>query len=132
MDNLGSLLKQRFDQVVFENEMLKAGFAAFPYVVLTDARLSPGARVAYGVLLKYGWQEGSCFPGQEKMAKDIGVSGRQVRNYLTELQGRGYIRIKRQGLNRPNLYYILDVKTKLKKALKRGGEEIDFRSGSER
>ena len=132
MDSIGAVLKQRFDQVVFENEMLKAGFAAFPYVVLTDARLSPGARVAYGVLLKYGWQEGSCFPGQEKMAKDIGVSGRQVRNYLTELQGGGYIRIKRQGLNRPNLYYILDVKTKLKKALKRGGEEIGFRSGSER
>jgi hypothetical protein len=124
MDNLGALLKQRFDRIVFENEMLKAGFAAFPYVVLTDTRLSPGARVAYGVLLKYGWQEESCFPGQKTMAKDIGVGERQVRNYLGGLQDTGYIRIQRQGLGKPNLYYILDVKTKLKKARKRGGPEI--------
>jgi hypothetical protein len=132
MDSVGALLKQRYDQIVFESEMLKAGFAAFPYIVLTDIRLSPGARVAYGVLLKYGWQERACFPGQKKMAADIGVGERQVRNYLTELVSYEYIRIKRQGLNRPNLYYILDVKTKLKKGRNRGGAETDVRSGGER
>ena len=120
MDNIAAVLKQRYDQIVFESEMLKAGFAAFPYVVLTDVRLSPGARVAYGILLKYGWQEGACFPGQKTLARDIGVKERQVRNYLTELVDNQYVRIRHQGLGKPNVYHILDVKTKLKKASKRG------------
>ncbi len=82
MDNIRALLKQRFEQIIVENEMLKAGFAAFPYVVLRDTNLSAGARLAYAVLLMYAWQEQSCFPGQKKMAGDIGVSDRQLRTYL--------------------------------------------------
>lgn len=132
MDNLGSLLKQRFEQIIVDNEMLRAGFAAFPYVVLRDTRLSAGARLAYAVLLMYAWQQQACFPGQQKMAADIGVGERQLRNYLKELEENNYIKIKRQGLNRPNLYYILDVKTKLKKARKQSGAEAVFRSGAAR
>ncbi len=63
----------------------------------------------------YAWQEGATFAGQEKMARDNGTSVRHLRRYLKELENLAYIRIKRQGLNRPNLYYILDVKSKLKK-----------------
>ena len=51
MDNVGALLKQRFEQIIVENEMLRAGFAAFPYVVLRDTSLSAGARLTYAVLL---------------------------------------------------------------------------------
>jgi DNA-binding HxlR family transcriptional regulator len=54
----------------------------------------------------------------------MGVSERWLRKFLKELEASGYIRIKRQGLNKPNLYYILDVKTKLEKAKKRGGSEV--------
>ena len=129
MDNVGAILKQRFEQIIVENEMLRAGFAAFPYVVLRDTTLSAGARLAYAVLLMYAWQEQACFPGQAKMAGDIGVGERQLRNYLKELESAGYIRIKRQGLNRPNLYYILDVKTKLKKSRNRSGAAAAYRAG---
>ncbi len=115
MQQIGATLKQRFEQVIIENEMLRAGFAAVPYLVLRDGRLSIGARLAYAILLMYAWQEEACFAGQEKMAHDMDVSERQLRRYLEELEEGGYIRIKQQGLNKPNLYYILDVKTKLKK-----------------
>lgn len=114
--SIGSILKERYEQVIVENQMLRAGFAAIPYLVLKDTKLSLGARLSYAVLLMYAWQEGSTFAGQVKMAGDVGVSERQLRDYLHELQDTGYIKIKRQGLNKPNLYYILDVKTKLKKA----------------
>lgn len=124
MDRIGPTIRQRFEQVIVENEMLRAGFAALPYLVLRDTRLSIGARVTYAVLLMYAWQEEACFAGQEKMSKDIGVSDRQVRDYLKELRDHGYIRIKRQGLNRPNLYYILDVKSKLGKGPRQGGPEL--------
>ena len=124
MDRIGSSIKQRLEQIIVENEMLRAGFAALPYLVLRDTRLSIGARVTYAVLLMYAWQDEACFAGQEKMSKDIGVSDRQVRDYLKELQDHGYIRIKRQGLNKPNLYYILDVKSKLEKGRRQVGTEL--------
>ncbi len=113
MEPIGSAIKQRVEQIIVENEMLRAGFAALPYLVLKDTDLSIGARLSYAVLLMYAWQEGSTFAGQEKMAKDMGISDRHLRRYLKELEDRSYIRIKRQGLNRPNLYYILDVRSKL-------------------
>jgi len=124
MDRIGPTIKRRLEQIVVENEMLRAGFAALPYLVLRDTRLSIGARVTYAVLLMYAWQDEACFAGQEKMSKDIGVSDRQVRDYLKELQDHGYIRIKRQGLNKPNLYYILDVKSKLEKGRRQRGPEL--------
>lgn len=131
MDKIGAMLKQRVEQIVVENEMLRAGFAAFPYKVLRDTRLSVGARITYGVLLSYAWCEGSTFAGQARMSRDIGVSERQLRDYLRELQDRGYIRIKRQGLNKPNLYYILDVKTKLRRAKsRRTGSGVPIKNGS--
>jgi hypothetical protein len=114
MKAMGSALRQRAEQIIVESEMLRAGFAALPYLVLRDTRLSVGARLAYAVLLMYAWQQDATFAGQARMAADMGVGERQLRRYLTELEDRGYIRIKRQGLNRPNLYYLLDVKTKLK------------------
>ena len=124
MDRIGPAVRRRLEQVIVENEMLRAGFAALPYLVLRDTGLSIGARVTYAVLLMYAWQEEACFAGQGKMSEDIGVSDRQVRDYLKELQDRGYIRIKRQGLSKPNLYYILDVKSKLEKRRRQGGPEL--------
>lgn len=124
MEKIDKTVRKRYEQIIIENEMLRAGFAAMPYLVLRDKRLTIGARLAYGVLLSYAWQDGACFPGQETMAEDIGVSSRQLRDYLNELRENGYIRIKRQGLNKPNIYYILDVKTKLKKRKSRTGPEL--------
>jgi hypothetical protein len=128
MDNIGGILNQRYEQIIVENEMLRAGFAALPYVVLRDTRLSLGARLAYSTLLSYAWQDEACFAGQEKMARDMGVSERHLRRFLVELEEFGYVRIKRQGLNRPNLYFIVDVKTKLNRAKKRGGPDTGVRS----
>jgi biotin operon repressor len=116
MEHLGQLVKERFDRIVIENEMMKAGFAALPYQVLRDKTLSVGARLTYAFLLMYAWQEGSTFAGQQKMAEAIGVSERHLRRYLTELRDSGYIRIERRDKRFNNTYIIVDRKaTKLKK-----------------
>jgi len=60
------------------------------------------------MLLSYAWQNDFCFPGQERLAKDMGVTDRSVRTYLQELEKKGFLTIKRQGLGKPNLYE-LDV-----------------------
>ncbi len=114
MDNIGSLVKQRVERIIVENEMMRAGFAALPYVVLRDAHLSVGARLTYAVLLSYAWQDASTFVGQEQMAKDMGVSERQLQRYLYELRDRHYVEISREDKRFNNTYIIKDVKTKLK------------------
>ena len=42
------------------------------------------------------------------MAADLGTSDRSIRTFLNELRTRNYIDWKQQGLNKPNIYYILD------------------------
>src|SRR5712691_9012839 len=80
------------------------GFTQVPNHVLVSDRLSPGAKLAYAMLLKYAWQNEFCFPGQERLARDMGVTDRSVRTYLQELQARQFITIKQRGLGKPNLY----------------------------
>src|SRR5215212_9820475 len=94
--------------IVILNETLKKGFTQIPNYILRDSKLSFGARLVYAVLLSYAWQEDSCFPGQNRIAEDLGTSDRSVRTYLSELKERGYIDWKQQGLNKTNVYYILD------------------------
>lgn len=98
------------DTIVILNEALKHGFTQLPNYVLKDKNLSFGARLAYAVLLSYAWQEGSCFPGQDRMAQDLGISRRMVSSYLKELKKAGYIGWQRRGLNKTNVYFILDYK----------------------
>jgi hypothetical protein len=108
MKTLGEVIKRH--TIVVLNQQLKHGFTQLPNYVLKDKSLSFGARLAYAVLLSYAWQEDSCFPGQMRMAADLGSTERSVRRFLTELKQRGFIAWKQQGLNKTNVYYILDYK----------------------
>ncbi|MGH7037063.1 MAG: helix-turn-helix domain-containing protein [Stellaceae bacterium] len=80
------------------------GFTQVPNHVLVSSKLSPGAKLTYAMLLKYAWQNDFCFPGQERLAKDMGVTDRSVRTYLQELEAQKFIAIKQRGLGKPNLY----------------------------
>jgi hypothetical protein len=80
------------------------GFTQVPNHVLVSGKLSPGAKLTYAMLLKYAWQNDYCFPGQTRLAKDMGVTDRSVRTYLQELERERFVGIKQRGLGRPNLY----------------------------
>jgi hypothetical protein len=84
----------------------KKGFTQVPNYVLTDTRLSFGARLTYAILLSYAWNKETCFPGQKRVAEGLGVSDRTVRTYLHELEEHGLISWKHQGPSKPNLYTI--------------------------
>ena len=127
MENVASLFRERFDQVLVENEMLRAGFAAVPYKVLRDTALSTGARLSYAILLMYAWQEGSCFPGQMRMAEDMGITDRHLRRYLNELRDRAYISWRKTMPWGSNTYTIHDIHSKLKAEPKR--TPVSGRSG---
>lgn len=110
MKHISTLVKERYDRVVFENELMRGGFAAFPYRIMKEKTLSIGARLAYAFLLMYGWQKGSSHTGQNKMANAMGVSSRQLQRYLYELRDQNYIRIERNDKRYNNTYVILDKK----------------------
>jgi Mn-dependent DtxR family transcriptional regulator len=56
------------------------------------------------MLLKYAREMDECFPGQDRLAKDMGNGSRSVARYIAELEEVGLITVQRRGQGRPNLY----------------------------
>lgn len=114
MEPVGQILER--NTIVVKNEALRRGFTQIPNYVLKDSTLSFGARLTYTMLLSYAWQEGSCFPGQGRIAEDLGVSRQSANGFLQELRKAGYIDWERRGQGKTNVYYILDVVPDVKPA----------------
>jgi biotin operon repressor len=92
--------------VIIEDEALAAGFTQIPNLVLRRADLQPGAKLTYMVLLSYAWQQDHAYPGQDRLAADMGVSERSVITYLKQLQETGLVTIRRRGLGLTNVYVL--------------------------
>ncbi len=90
--------------VVVEDAALRAGFTMVPNRILRAPGLSAGAKLTYALLLSYAWQDGSCFPGQERLAVDIGLSVRTVQTYIAELKAGGFIRVELRGMGQTAVY----------------------------
>ena len=90
--------------IIVEDETLREGFTQIPNAILRRSDVSPGAKLTYMVLLSYAWQRNSCFPGQDRLAEDMGVGRRSIVTYLQQLQQAGLLRIKRRGLGQTNVY----------------------------
>ncbi len=90
--------------ILIEDEALRQGFTQIPNAVLRLPDISPGAKLTYVMLLSYAWYNDSCYPGQERLASDMGAGERSVRRYLKELEESGLLSIKQRGLGQTNLY----------------------------
>jgi hypothetical protein len=105
-----NLVLQGFDPVS------AGGFTQVPNCVLNDPEISLGAKVIYAKLLSYAWNNNLVFPGQERLAEEIGSAKRTVIRVLAELERRGYVEVKRRGQGLTNLYILHHtVKQKSKK-----------------
>ena len=49
------------------------GFTQMPNVVLRNPNISVGAKVVYTMFLSYAWGDSQCFPGQDRLAKDMAL-----------------------------------------------------------
>jgi hypothetical protein len=92
--------------VIIEDETLAQGFTQIPNGVLRRSDLQPGAKLTYMVLLSYAWQKNHAYPGQDSLARDMGVSDRSVRTYLDQLVASGLLTIRRRGLGLTNVYIL--------------------------
>ena len=100
-------------EIVGADPVTRHGFTQVPNFVLTNRVLSVGAKLAYAMLLKYAWQDNYCFPGQQKLADDMGAGERSIRTYLKELEQASFLEVKQQGLGKTNHYRLrLTVKSK--------------------
>ena len=82
------------------------GWTGVPNFILESKEISVGAKLTYATLLKYARELDECFPGQSRLAKDMGCGQRSVVRYISELENVDLINIKRRGQGRPNLYTI--------------------------
>jgi biotin operon repressor len=92
------------------------GYTSVPNHVLVSGRLSPGAKLTYAMLLKYAWQNDCCFPGQERLAQDMGVTRQSANTYVQELQREQFINIQRRGQGKTNLYELNLLATRQRRA----------------
>lgn len=103
MQHVSEILKEGNIVLTGADALTAGGYTQVPNAIL-DAPLSTGAKLVYAMLLKYAWSNNFCFPGQVRLAQDLRVTDRSIRNYLTELRDEGYIYVTQQGLTKPNLY----------------------------
>lgn len=95
-----NIVLQGFDPVT------AGGFTQVPNVLLKNPKLSANAKVVYSMLLSYAWHNNLVFPGQERMADDLGTSQPTIARAIKELETHGWLDVERRGQGKTNLYVL--------------------------
>lgn len=110
MDHIERNVK-RYKNIILDgfDPVSSGGFTQVPNFILRSKDLSVGAKLAYAMLLSYAWHNDYCFPGQEKLSLDMGVTDRSVRTYLKELEKNTFLAIKQKDLGKTNEYRLFAI-----------------------
>lgn len=111
--HIGDILKERNIILKGADAATAQGFTQVPNFLLKSTKLSSGDKMAFAMLLSYAWQNDYCFPGQERLAKDLGLSDRSVRTHLKSLELHGLLAIQRRGQGKTNIYELNLIPRKL-------------------
>jgi hypothetical protein len=101
-----SALIERNIELATTDPVARGGFTQVPNFILKNSALSIGAKLTYAMFLHYAWHNDSCFPGQERLAQDMGMSQSRVSEFIKELGAAELVEIKRRGMGKTNLYRI--------------------------
>lgn len=82
--------------------------AFVPNWLLCRVEVGQGAKLCYARLAQYAGQDGHCFPKQDTLAAELGISERTAREYLRELEEFVLIEAEQHGLGISNSYHFLD------------------------
>ena len=100
------MTEQEKRTLILRDPNIRGGFAQLPTVVLRDPKLTGNEKTLYGLLLSYAWQDRECFPGQCRLATDMGVSKSTLARLLGRLRKVKLISWKQLGLGKTNIYFI--------------------------
>jgi hypothetical protein len=101
---IGDILRDRNIILKGADAASMMGFTQVPNFLLKSKKLSSGDKMAFAMLLSYAWQNDYCFPGQRRLAEDLGLDERSVRRNLKSLEVNGLLSIKQRGLGKTNIY----------------------------
>src|SRR2546421_4780741 len=102
--HIGDILKERNIILKGADAATAQGFTQVPNFLLKSKNLSSGDKMTFAMLLSYAWQNDFCFPGQQRLAADLGLDERSVRRHLKSLEGNGLLAIQRRGQGKTNVY----------------------------
>ena len=113
MYNIKTIFKKRYgasgQDIILDGAdvVTQKGYTLIPNYVLANDKLSPLAKLVYTMVMSYAWgQKDSAFPGQERVARDCGISSRTVVRAIQELQRMKFITVIRRGRGLTNLYVL--------------------------
>ena len=108
MEHIAAQLANTSANIQFDraDPVTQQGFTQLPNFILRDPKLSVGAKVVYAMFISYGWHNNFCFPGQETLASDMGLTRPRVTQLIGELEAAGLISIQRRGQGKTNIYII--------------------------
>ncbi len=81
-------------------------FVQAPLSVVRCPTLSPVAKTTYDVLLSYRDRHGLAYPGQARLAAEVGVSEPTLRRALARLAAEGLVEPTRRGQGHTNAYRV--------------------------
>ena len=111
MEHIGSALGQRARNIEFVRAdiVTQHGFTQVPNFLFKNSGLSMGAIVVYSKFLSYAWHNDFCFPGQQRLADDLGMGVASINRFVKELEQSALIEIERRGQGKTNIYKIAFV-----------------------
>ena len=79
-----------------------------PNSLVSYSGIGHGEKICLGRLHRYCLRKTYCWPSQEELATELGVSVRTVHEYISNLEGAGFIRVIQRGLGMPNVYEMIE------------------------
>lgn len=101
---IGEIIKERNIILKGADAATAKGFTQVPNFLLKSIKLNAGDKVTFAMLLSYAWQNDFCYPGQSRLACDLGLTDRSVRTHLRALEHLGMLKIQRRGQGKTNVY----------------------------
>src|SRR5438105_13907371 len=92
--HIGDILRERNIILKGADAATAKGFTQVPNFLLKSTKLSSGDKMTFAMLLSYAWQNDYCFPGQVRLAIDLGLHERNVRRHLKSLEAYGLLVIQ--------------------------------------
>ena len=106
MQHIGTQLKNIEHNMNLDgfDRITTAGFTMVPNAIQNDPDLQLGEKAVYAQFLQYAWHHDYCFPSQDRIAKNLGVSRTLVTKFVAGLAKKGLLTIERRGLGKTNFY----------------------------